>query len=54
LACPSVLNDEHRQRLLECVGRLARVRALGDEYARVGLSPQAATALGEGRYVGEA
>ena len=54
LACPSALNDEHRQRLLECVGRLARVRALGDEYARVGLSPQAATALGEGRYVGEA
>jgi len=48
---PSAMNDEHRQRLLECVRRLARVRALGDEYARVGLSPQAAAAEGSGLYV---
>lgn len=30
----------HRQRLLELARRLRRVQALGDEYARVGLSPE--------------
>lgn len=41
----SHLGDGHRQRLLELAQRLARVQALGDEYARVGLSPMAADAM---------
>ncbi|MFB3891904.1 MAG: hypothetical protein ACE15C_07760 [Phycisphaerae bacterium] len=38
LARPLELADSSRQRLLELEGRLARVRRLGDEYARVDLS----------------
>ncbi len=38
LAEPSSLNDRHRQRLLDFVERVARVRALGDEYAGIELS----------------
>ncbi len=30
----------HQQRLLELARRLARVQALGDEYARVDVSPE--------------
>jgi hypothetical protein len=41
LAKPSVLGDGHRRRLLDLAQRLARVQALGGEYARVGLSPTA-------------
>jgi hypothetical protein len=46
LASPSVLTEGHRQRLLELAKRLARVQALGDEYARVELSSYVAAALG--------
>ena len=42
LANEASLDDAHRQRLLELAQRLARVQALGDEYARVTLLPQAA------------
>jgi hypothetical protein len=45
LASPSASNSEHRQRLMECVRRLAQVRALGNEYARVELSPHAQAAV---------
>lgn len=45
LAEPSRLTDQHRQRLLDLVRRLDRVRALGDEYAGVQLSDGAAAAL---------
>ena len=45
LADPSNLNDGNRQRLLELSKKLARVRGLGDEYARVGLSECAQEAL---------
>ncbi len=38
LANPARLNDSNRQCLLDLVNRLARVQALGDEYARVGAS----------------
>ena len=44
---PSTLSDGHRQRLLELLRRLERVQALGDEYARVGLSPFATAAVCE-------
>jgi len=44
LCTPSSLGDGHRQRLLELAQRLARVQALGDEYARVAFSPMAADA----------
>jgi hypothetical protein len=44
LANPSGLDSRSRQRLLDLVTRLARVRALGDEYARVSLSPMATAA----------
>jgi len=44
LADPSTLSDGNRQRLLELARRLARVQALGDEYARVEFSRQAAAA----------
>ena len=45
LAEPSRLTNQHRQRLLELVRRLDRVRALGDEYAGIRLSDAAAAAL---------
>lgn len=38
LAEPAGLNDAHRQRLTDLARRLARVQALGNEYARVELS----------------
>lgn len=44
---PSTLSDGHRQRLLELLQRLERVQALGDEYARVRLSPFATAAVFE-------
>jgi hypothetical protein len=46
LASPSVVGDGHRQRLQELAKRLARVQALGDEYARVAFSSFVAAALG--------
>ena len=45
LAEPSRLTNQHRQRLLELVRRLDRVRALGDEYAGIRLSDSAIAAL---------
>lgn len=45
LSAPSRLNCGTRQRLLELNRRLARVQALGDEYARVELSDLARAAL---------
>jgi len=45
LARPNAMSVGHRQRLLDFVHRLARVRALGDEYARVDLSEHAAAAM---------
>lgn len=44
---PSTLCDGHRHRLLELLQRLERVQALGDEYARVQLSPFATAAVFE-------
>jgi len=46
LASPSAHADARRQRLLELARRLARIQALGDEYARVELSADAKAALG--------
>lgn len=45
LASPSAMTDGHRQRLVDLAGRLARVRALGDEYLRVDLSDHATEVL---------
>ena len=45
LADPSAISDGHKGRLLDLARRLARVRALGGEYARVGLSESAEAAL---------
>ena len=45
LSAPSRLGDGQRQRLLGLASRLARVQALGDEYARVELSEFASAAL---------
>jgi hypothetical protein len=45
LAVPSAMTERHRQRLVDLAGRLARVRALGDEYLRVDFSPHAAEVL---------
>jgi len=45
LSDPTPLCDRDRQRLLELARRLRRVRALGDEYARVELSPDAQAAM---------
>jgi hypothetical protein len=45
LASPGTMSNGHRQRLLELTTRLAHVQALGDEYARVGLSTEAAMTL---------
>ncbi|MFA6134900.1 MAG: hypothetical protein WC869_12870 [Phycisphaerae bacterium] len=45
LACPSLLSDGNRRRLLELAQCLQRVQALGDEYDRVVLSEHAVAAL---------
>ncbi|HAU38078.1 MAG TPA: hypothetical protein DCX07_10235 [Phycisphaerales bacterium] len=45
LAEPTRIQDGHRQRLLDLVCRLARVQALGGEYARVAFSDAATAAL---------
>jgi len=45
LAKGSSLDDVQRQRLLELTQRLARVQALGDEYAGISLSPMAANVV---------
>ncbi len=45
LANPSSLNEGSRQRLLDLARRLARIRALGDEYTRVDLSDWATETL---------
>jgi len=45
LAHPADMGNEHRQRLMVLVRRLARVRALGDEYNRVDLSDYAMDTL---------
>ena len=41
LGHPSSLSDGNRQRLLDLQARLARVRALGDEFTRVEFSDSA-------------
>lgn len=46
LASPSRISDGVRQRLLELAQRVAHVQELGDEYARVGLSEEAAQGVG--------
>jgi len=38
LARPSILDDGHRQRLLDLAQRVTRVQGLGGEYSRVSLS----------------
>ena len=45
LSAPTANQSVHRQGLLELAGRLARVQALGDEYARVALSPFVVAAM---------
>ncbi|MBN1553327.1 MAG: hypothetical protein JXA11_01170 [Phycisphaerae bacterium] len=45
LGDPASLDDRDRQRLMELARRVARVRAMGDEYLRVELSDQASGAL---------
>jgi len=45
LASPSLKDDGRRQRLFSLARRVARVRALGGEYRRVGLSEHAMSAL---------
>ncbi len=45
LSDPSSIDGGHRQRLLELARRLARVQALGDEYARVQVSQYVESAL---------
>lgn len=46
LARPSWLDDGHRQRLSKLARRLARVRALGDDYSTyVEFSPHAVEAI---------
>ncbi|MGB2822250.1 MAG: hypothetical protein WBF17_14795 [Phycisphaerae bacterium] len=47
LADPSSLTDGGRRRLVELAGCLARVRAQGGEYVRVGFSDEATAALAE-------
>jgi hypothetical protein len=49
LASASALSGGHRWRLLDLARRLARVQALGDEYARVCFSPQAHKAMQDQR-----
>ena len=46
LAGPSGIEDVYRQRLLDLAKVVTRVQALGDEYARVGLSEYAIAAVG--------
>lgn len=48
LARPSDLQDGHQQRLLELAQRLTRVRALGNDYARVELSSFVTHAMDRG------
>jgi len=48
LAMPSNVSDGVRQRLLGLAERLARVQALGDEYAGLALSDRAAVVLRDG------
>lgn len=48
LASPSSFEDGHRQRLLELSQRLARVQALGNEYARLELSHFVTAAMDRG------
>ena len=45
LGHPVDMGDAHRQRLMVLARRLARVRALGDEYNRVDLSDYAIDTL---------
>jgi len=45
LAKGSSLDDGSRQRLLELAQRLARVQALGDEYAGISFSPMVTDVL---------
>ena len=45
LAKGSSLDDVQRQRLLELTQRLARVQALGDEYAGISFSPMVTDVL---------
>ena len=52
LAKPSTLDDGHRQLLLDLTRRLAQVRAVGDEYARVDLSEHALAAVQQNAAVG--
>ncbi len=49
LSEPTRLTDWHRQRLLELLTRLDRVRALGDEYAGIELSDDVIAALKQTR-----
>lgn len=51
LECPSLIQDGHRQRLVDLARRLARVRALGDEYSRVDLSDHVHSILLNGQPV---
>jgi hypothetical protein len=46
LADPPSIADGRRQRLADLSARLARVQALGDEYARVEFSEHAAAMTG--------
>jgi hypothetical protein len=52
LARPSRITDGTRQRLLDLARRLAAVRRLGDEYARVALSDYVESAIGQGAPAG--
>jgi hypothetical protein len=45
VANPSEMDESSRQRLMDLARRLARVRAMGDEYHRVDLSDYAASVL---------
>jgi hypothetical protein len=48
LASPSRISDGNRQALLDLTRRLAAVRRLGDEYARVEISDFVRSAIGQG------
>ena len=48
LSRPSRFSDGHRQRLLDLTQRLTAVQMLGDEYARVDLSPYLQRAVEQG------
>ncbi len=47
LSVPSGMDDGHRQRLVDLVQKLARVRALGGEYLQVEFSEYAAEKLSD-------